>query len=144
MSFAVDTNILVYASDAGSRFRAAATRFLTEATLGADILFIALPVILGYMRIVTHPTILGAPLKPEDAQSNIDFLLSFPNVRVLPEDRDVWQTYRSVTAGVVVRGSLVPDAYLAALLRHHGVGVLYTNDSDFRKFDFLEVRNPFR
>ena len=144
MSFAVDTNILIYASDGGSRFRAAATRFLTEATLGADILFIALPVILGYMRIVTHPTILGAPLKPEEAQSNIDFLLSFPNVRVLPEDRDVWQTYRSVAAGVVVRGDLVSDAYLAALLRHHGVRVLYTNDSDFRKFDFLEVRNPFR
>ncbi len=31
----------------------------------------------------------------------------------------------------------------AALLRQHGVRRLYTNDSDFRKFDFLEVRNPF-
>jgi toxin-antitoxin system PIN domain toxin len=144
MSFAVDTNILVYASDGGSRFRGAATRFLTEATLSADVLFLALPVIVGYVRTVTDPTIFGAPLKPAEAQSNIDSLLSFPNIRVLPEDRDVWETYRSVAAGVVVRGSLVSDAYLAALLRHHGVRVLYTNDSDFRKFDFLEVRNPFR
>jgi predicted nucleic acid-binding protein len=37
----------------------------------------------------------------------------------------------------------VPDAHLAALLRQHGVGTLYTNDRDFRRFDFLRVINPF-
>ena len=42
-----------------------------------------------------------------------------------------------------VRGNLVPDAHLAALLRQHGIRTLYTNDSDFRKFSFLDVRNPF-
>jgi predicted nucleic acid-binding protein len=42
-----------------------------------------------------------------------------------------------------VRGNLVPDAHLAALLRQHGVRRLYTNDADFRKFAFLDVRNPF-
>jgi predicted nucleic acid-binding protein len=35
------------------------------------------------------------------------------------------------------------DAHLAALLLQHDVRVLYTNDRDFRKFDFLETRNPF-
>jgi predicted nucleic acid-binding protein len=42
-----------------------------------------------------------------------------------------------------VRGNLVPDAHLAALLRQHGVTTLYTNDVDFRKFTFLTVVNPF-
>jgi predicted nucleic acid-binding protein len=42
-----------------------------------------------------------------------------------------------------VRGNLVPDAYLAALLRQHGIRILYTNDRDFKKFDFLDVRDPF-
>jgi uncharacterized protein len=37
----------------------------------------------------------------------------------------------------------VPDAHLAALLRQHGVGTLYTRDADFRKFTFLELRDPF-
>ncbi len=144
MSFAVDANVLIYASDSGSRFRGAASRFLAEATLGSDLLFLAMPVILAYLRIVTHPAILRAPLRAEEAEANIDFLLSFPNVRVLPEDHDVWQTYRRVSSELIVRGDLVSDAYLAALLRHHGIRVLYTNDSDFRKFTFLEVRNPFR
>ena len=46
------------------------------------------------------------------------------------------------TAGGAVRGNLVPDAHLAGLLRQHGVGTLYTADADFRRFDFLRVRNP--
>jgi len=37
----------------------------------------------------------------------------------------------------------VPDAHLAALLHQHNVRTLYSTDADFRKFDFLDVRNPF-
>lgn len=32
---------------------------------------------------------------------------------------------------------------MATLLRQHGVKTLYTNDRDFRKFDFLDVQSPF-
>jgi predicted nucleic acid-binding protein len=42
-----------------------------------------------------------------------------------------------------VRGNLVPDAHLAALLKQHGVRKLHTRDGDFRKFPFLDVRDPF-
>jgi predicted nucleic acid-binding protein len=42
-----------------------------------------------------------------------------------------------------VRGNLVPDAHLAALLRQHGVSTLFTRDADFRKFGFLQVKDPF-
>ena len=42
-----------------------------------------------------------------------------------------------------MRGNLVPDAHLAALLREHGVRTLYTHHRDFRRFDFRDVRDPF-
>jgi predicted nucleic acid-binding protein len=29
------------------------------------------------------------------------------------------------------------------VLRQHQVRTLYTADADFKKFDFLDVRNPF-
>ena|SRR5438105_14415135 len=144
MSFSIDTNILIYASNSRSPLREAASRFLHEATTGIDLLFLAWSVIFGYLRIVTHPSILGEPLHPDEARRNIDDLLAFPNVRLLPEGPDLWQTYSSVSKEVIVRGDFVSDAHLAATLRHHGVSVLYTNDSDFRKFRFLEVRNPFQ
>jgi predicted nucleic acid-binding protein len=40
------------------------------------------------------------------------------------------------------RGILVPDAHLAAVLRQSGITTLYTHDRDFRKFAFLDVREP--
>jgi predicted nucleic acid-binding protein len=46
------------------------------------------------------------------------------------------------THGAAVRGSLVPDAHLAAILKQHEIGTLYTNDGDFRRFPFLRVKNP--
>ena len=46
-----------------------------------------------------------------------------------------------LSARIPVRGNLVPDAHLAAILQQHGVRTLYTNEADFRKFDFLEIRD---
>jgi predicted nucleic acid-binding protein len=38
--------------------------------------------------------------------------------------------------------NLVPDAHRAALLGQPGVVTLYTDDRDFRKFEFLDLRDP--
>jgi len=74
---------------------------------------------------------------------DIESLLGLPRVRVLSEGEGFLEIYREVTALFPVRGNLVPDAHLAALLLQHGVRRLYTVDRDFRKFDFLEVADPF-
>ena len=63
-------------------------------------------------------------------------------MRVLTEEDGFLEVYREVTDAFAVRGNLVPDAHLAALLRQHGVRTLYTLDSDFQKFGFLDVRDP--
>ena len=51
--------------------------------------------------------------------------------------------YLAWTTAIAVRGNLVPDAHLAALLRQHGIARSYSNDTDFLKFSFLDVTNPF-
>ena len=99
---------------------------------------------MSYLRIATHPSIFAAPLSPVEALGNIEALLALPQVRVLSEADDFLRAYREVTRDVAMRGNLVPDAHLAAILRQHGVGVLYTSDLDFHKFGFLDVRDPFR
>jgi predicted nucleic acid-binding protein len=63
-------------------------------------------------------------------------------VRVFAEEDGFWDIYREVTKDVSTRGYLLPDAHLAALLSQHGVVTLYTHDRDFRKFSFLDVRDP--
>jgi len=74
---------------------------------------------------------------------DIESPLSLPRVRVLSEGEGFLEISREVTAHFPARGNLVSDTHLAALIRQHGVRSLYTVDRDFRKFDFLEVADPF-
>ena len=105
--------------------------------------YLGWPTVIGYLRIATHSAVFDRPLTPAQAMANIEALLSLPHMRVLAEDEGFWDVYRSTTATVPTRGNLVPDAHLAALLRQHGVKTLYTHDRGFRRFDFLDVRDPF-
>ena len=143
MSAAIDVNVLLYASDTASSFHRRAAEFLAERAKGPDILYVAWSTVMGYLRISTHPAIFASPLRPEEAVRNAEALLRVPHVRTLAEQDGFWDLYRDVTRTVPARGNDVPDAHLATLLRQHGVATLYTNDRDFRKFDFLKVHDPF-
>jgi toxin-antitoxin system PIN domain toxin len=91
----------------------------------------------------THPRIFQSPLAPAEALGNVEALAALAHVRLLSEEPGFLEVYREVAGAFPVRGNLVPDAHLAALLRQHGVTILWTHDSDFRKFSFLDVRDPF-
>ena len=143
MSYSVDVNVLLYASDTSSPKHAEVIRFLKQRASDPDLFCLAWSTLIAYLRIATHPRIFARPLSPDDALGNVESLLSLPHVRMLSEGEGFLESYRGVTAHFPVRGNLVPDAHLAALLRQHGVGKLYTVDRDFRKFDFLDVADPF-
>ena len=142
MSFAVDVNILLYASDANSPLHRKAADFLGECAGGREVFCLAWMTVMSYLRMATHPTIFERPLTPNEAVGNIEALLSLPHCRVIGEDDGFWGTYRKVTAEVPARGNVVPDAHLASILSGHGVTTIYTHDRDFRKFAFLDVRDP--
>ncbi|MBM4378423.1 MAG: type II toxin-antitoxin system VapC family toxin [Deltaproteobacteria bacterium] len=59
------------------------------------------------------------------------------------EGEDFWAHYVAAAKGQRIHGALVPDSALAALLRQHGINVLYTADAGFRRFPFTKVINPF-
>jgi uncharacterized protein len=142
VSFCIDVNLLLYASDKSSSHNEQAAEFLDGCARGPEVFCLAWITIMGYLRMATHPAIFERPLTQDDAARNVDALLSVPHCRVLSEEDGFWEIYRAVTGDVPVRGNLVPDAHLASLLRQHGVVTLYTHDRNFRKFTFLEVRDP--
>ena len=142
MSYAIDVNILLYASDSSSPLSKTARTFLDHCAGGSEVLCLGWPTLSAYLRLATHPAVFASPLSPDEAESNVDSLLSLPHVRVLSEKEGFWDVYRGVTRGLAVRGNDVPDAHLAALLRQHDVPTLYTNDRDFRKYPFLKIVNP--
>jgi predicted nucleic acid-binding protein len=53
-----------------------------------------------------------------------------------------WALYRA-TAGDRLRGNDVPDGHVATLMRQHGVRVIYARDRGFRRFEGIQVLDPF-
>jgi toxin-antitoxin system PIN domain toxin len=142
VSYALDANLLLYASDSASPFHQRATRFLARCAEGPELLYLPWPVVMAYLRIATHPAIFERPLSPDVAVANIESLLARPHVRPAGELDGFWRLYRRATDALVVRGNLVPDAHLVALLLQHGVTTLWTHDRDFRSFEGIRARDP--
>jgi hypothetical protein len=143
VSATVDVNVLLYASDSSSRFHRGAKELLDRLTQGPDLLYLFWPVLMGYLRIATHPAIFTRRLTPDEATGNVEQLLALPHARTAGEEEGFWDLYRATTTDVPVRGNLVPDAHLVALMRQHGVTAIWTSDRDLRKFDGIETRDPY-
>ena len=142
MSYTIDVNILLYASDRGSPFHAAAAGFLRSRPKDPEILCLTWPTIMGYIRMATHPRVFDSPMTPRAAIGNVARLMKLPRCRVVVETRDFLDTYRDIAAEVAARGNLVPDAHLAALMHVHDIRTIYTHDRDFLKFPFLKAIDP--
>ncbi len=142
MSVTVDANVLVYASNKADPLHEKALELMERLAAGPALVYLFWPVIMGYLRIVTHPGILPAPLGPGDAIANVSALLERPHVCVSGEANGFWAYFRSAARDDTA-GNHVPDAHIAALMRQHGVATIYTRDRDFRRFDGIEMRDPF-
>lgn len=79
----------------------------------------------------------------EVATANVERLIRLSHARVVGEDETFWQRYREATTGLIVRGNLVSDAHLVALMRENGVETLWSHDRDLRKLEGIRIRDPF-
>lgn len=143
MSYSVDVNVLLYASDRSNDRYERARHFIESCAAGPEILCLAWPTLMLYIRLATHPRIFATPLSPDEAVGNVAALIGLPHVRAVSELDGFLNAYKHVAGGAPVRGNLVPDAHITAILFQHGVRTLYSNDRDFRKFPSIDLRNPF-
>lgn len=143
MSYSIDVNVLIYASDRSSGRHERARRFVEGCAAGPEVLCLTWPTLMCYLRIATHPRIFAQPLTPDEALGNVTALVGLPHARAVSEMDGFLDAYRRVAGDMPVRGNLVPDAHVATILFQHGVRTIYTNDRDFLKFESLEARDPF-
>lgn len=141
MSSTVDVNVLVHASHARDPLEGPANALLSQLIDGPGLLHLFWPVLLGAVRIVTHPGILSKPLSLATALDNVDAIVAQPNVRVHGDTDGAWPIIRATQLEIGATGNDVPDAHIVALMRQHGVPVIYTQDRGFRRFDGIEVRS---
>lgn len=143
MSFTLDANILLHASDETSGYHPKARAFVEQVATGDELVYLFWPTVMAYLRIATHPAVFEKPLPPGDAVANIDRLLDLPHVQTTGEEDRFWPTYQHVAAEADARGNLVSDAHIVALMTDNGVRTIWTHDRDYRRFSGIEVRDPF-
>jgi uncharacterized protein len=142
VSATLDVNVLIYASNTADPAHGTARELVERLAAGPDLLYLFWPTILGFLRIGTHPAILPRPLVPRDALANVSNLVALPHVRSPGEAEGFWELFLA-TAGDRQRGDDIADAHLVTLMRQHGVRLIYTRDRGFRRFEGIDVRDPF-
>lgn len=136
-----DANLLIYAYDTESPFHEASRRWWEDALSGAEPIGIPWIVILGFVRLITHPTLLENPLTVGEAQAAVADWLDCEHVRLLVPHETTLQRFFSLLETAGLGGNLVSDALIAAHAEDFGATV-YSNDRDFERFGTLRRQNP--
>ena len=141
--FVVDTNVLVHAADASSPFNETCRRRLEEWRSGADAWFLTWSVVYEFLRVTTHPRVFRKPWTASASFRFVRALLSAPGLTVLgPTERHAEVAARVLEEVPHLSGNILHDAHTAIVMREHGIRRIYTRDTDFRRFPFLEPIDP--
>jgi uncharacterized protein len=141
--FVVDTDVLVYAANASSPFHPACRQALEGWRRGPGAWYATWAVLYEFLRVTTHPRVLSPAWSAGQAWSFVEALLASPGFGVL-----VATARHPAVAAEVLRevphlsGNLVHDAHTAVLMREHGIRRVYTRDTDFHRFPWVEVIDP--
>jgi toxin-antitoxin system PIN domain toxin len=136
-----DLNILIGAHRSDSSMHARCRDWLRAAYAGDEAFGICAPVLIGLVRILTHPRVFLPPDTHDQAFAFVDSLLGHPNALLLNPGRDHLSLFEGLCRGADAHGDLVTDAYLAALAIETGA-VLVSADRDFARFPGLRWRQP--
>ena len=138
-----DINLLIYAHNRRAPDHQKALRWWNQCLQGHDGVAMAWVVVLGFVRIATHPKIFEHPLPVGDAVGRVEEWLSLPHVHLIDPPQTHFQTWSSLLKRLGTAGDLTTDAHLAALAIERGL-ILQTTDADFARFPGLKWDNPLK
>jgi toxin-antitoxin system PIN domain toxin len=141
--FVVDTNVLVYAANEDADFHGRCRELLDDWRGRASAWYLTWGIIYEFLRVSTHHRVLQNPWSATRAWDFVEAILPAPGLGLLtPTER-----HAAVAAEVFAElphlsGNLMQDAQTAVLMREHGIKRIYTRDTDFHRFPFLEPIDP--
>ena len=140
-----DTNVLIDAANPYSEFHQPCRRVLEEAQIEPSPSFLTWSICYEFLRVTTHRSAVRAPRSPREGWMFIQRLLESPSFsQLLATDRHAAVLSQTISEMPDIRGALMHDLHIAAIMRDHGVSRICTRDADFYRFPFLEVINPLR
>ena len=136
-----DVNLLVSAIDQTIPFHHRARSWWDNILSSTEPVGLCYPSILGFIRLTTNRRLFDSPLSIDEALAQVHSWLEQPNTRVIVPTARHWPLLAKLLTSVGVGANLTTDAHLSALAIEHGY-TLYSNDTDFARFDGLCWKNP--
>ncbi|HEX9754308.1 MAG TPA: type II toxin-antitoxin system VapC family toxin [Gemmatimonadales bacterium] len=136
-----DVNVLVYAFREDAPQHGRYRDWLRARVAAAEGFGLAELVLSGVLRVLTHPRIFAPPTPVSRALDYAEKLRTQPNAVLVQPGPRHWEIFTGLCARVDAKGTLIADAYLAALAIEHGCEWI-TTDRDFARFPELRWRHP--
>lgn len=138
-----DVNLLVYAHNESAQQHDRARQWWEDLMTRQQPIGLPWAVALGFVRLVTHSSVLMSPLSPLSALSRVRSWLEQPEVRIVEPGPRHLAIVEELFRSTGVAGNLTTDTHLAALAIEHQAD-LCSNDTDFGRFPGLRWVNPLR
>lgn len=136
----VDLNVLLYAAHEDDVRHEPARRWLRKA-LARDTLVIPWMVMVGFVRLTTHPTLRPSPASVDAALDLLELWSGRPNVRTINPGPHHLERLRALSQHASARGNMINDVHLAAMAQEHRATVV-SYDGDFGRFPGITWRTP--
>lgn len=136
-----DINLLVYAHNELAPLHTAARTWWEDLMNREVPVGISWAVAFGFVRLVTHPSVLTDPLVPGLALDRVEKWLERPHVQVVDPGPRHLSIVRGLFDATGLAGGLTTDTHLAALAIEYRAEI-HSNDRDFDRFPGLRWRNP--
>jgi uncharacterized protein len=136
-----DINLIVFAYNEAAPRHDAARAWWEGLMAGREPVGLPWAVVLGFIRLVTHPAVLEAPLSARAAVERVRHWFTREQVLTLDPGPRHLQIIERLFEATAVAANLTTDTHLAALAIEHQCE-LHSNDMDFGRFPGLRWRDP--
>lgn len=146
MRAVIDTNIFVYATYKSFSQHGEAIDFLKSCQNQSQNFLISWGIIYEYLRVVTHDKLFpkGA-LSFKQALENVQKFCDYENVTIMTETAEHFRILNRLQTSLKrLKGNIIHDSHIVALMMEHDIKKIYTNDVDFRIFPEIKVINPVK
>lgn len=142
--FLLDTNLLVYANSSTSRFQTKAKTILGDVIEEKLAGCVSIQNIYEFYAVITDPKRVEVAIKQKQAERLLANFIEAENLpKIFPKETNLFNLLTLIRKYKITRQEIF-DAQLVATMMDNEVQTIYTADEKFfRKFDFLEVVNPF-
>lgn len=139
-----DTNLLVFAYNAGAPEHIVARRWWEGLVNGMERVGVPWIVSIGFVRLMSHSGVASPSVSGREATDYVNDWFQHPHITPINPSTNHLSHLSRILADTNGSANLVPDAHIAALAIEYEAEVHTHNVRDFARFPGVRWRNPLR